>query len=115
MEFRINAEDWRNGFTPSPGLLTRWRPPCGVGIRFDSAAYEGYRVPPYYDSMIGKLIVHGVDRDETIRRARDALDWFEVEGIATTIGFHRALLDHPDFLNNKIHTRWVEETPLERP
>jgi acetyl-CoA carboxylase biotin carboxylase subunit len=109
IEFRINAEDWSNGFTPTPGRLTRWRPPAGPGVRFDSAAYEGYWVPPYYDSMIGKLIVHGTDRDDVLARARAALDRFEVEGVSTTIGFHRRLIDHPDFLAGRVHTRWVDD------
>ncbi|MEK9754599.1 MAG: acetyl-CoA carboxylase biotin carboxylase subunit [Rhodospirillaceae bacterium] len=109
IEFRINAEHWTSGFTPSPGRLMRWRPSTGPGLRFDSAAYEGYWVPPYYDSMIGKLIVHGRDRDHALARARDALDRFEVNGIATTIGFHRRLIDHPDFLAGRVHTRWVDD------
>ena len=109
IEFRINAEDWTDGFRPSPGRLEKWRPPAGPGVRFDSAVYEGYWVPPYYDSMIGKLIVHGADRDAALARARDALDRFEVAGIATTIGFHRRLIDHPDFLAGRVHTRWVDD------
>jgi len=113
IEFRINAEDWTNGFQPSPGRLDKWRPPSGPGVRFDSAAYEGYVVPPFYDSMIGKLIVHGADRAEALRRARQALDHFEVAGIATTAGFHRALIDHPDFLDNQVHTRWVDNGGME--
>ncbi len=108
IEFRVNAEDWSNGFTPSPGRLKKWRPPTGQGVRFDSAAYEGYQVPPYYDSMIGKLIVHGKDREDALAKARVALDGFVVEGIETTAGFHRRLIDHPDFQNNRVHTRWVD-------
>ncbi len=114
IEFRINAEDWRKDFQPSPGTLTRWRPPAGPGIRFDSAAYEGYRIPPFYDSMIGKLIIHGDNREHAFERARAALEQFEVEGVATTIGFHRALLDAPDFVAGNVHTRWVEEVSFGR-
>lgn len=113
IEFRINAEDWARGFAPSPGRLKKWRPPTGPGVRFDSAVYEGYQVPPFYDSMIGKLIVHGADRDEALSRARQALDHFEVVGIATTAGFHRRLIDHPDFLENRVHTRWVDNGGME--
>jgi len=93
---------------PSPGRLIKWRPPIGQGVRFDSAAYEGYQVPPYYDSMIGKLIVHGKGREDALAKARVALDGFVVEGIETTAGFHRRLIDHPDFQDNRVHTRWVD-------
>ncbi|MCP5367052.1 MAG: acetyl-CoA carboxylase biotin carboxylase subunit [Hyphomicrobiales bacterium] len=113
IEFRINAEDWANGFTPSPGTLGTWRPPAGPGLRFDGAVYEGYRVPPFYDSMIGKLIAHGADRDQALDRARRALDRFQVAGVATTIGFHRRLIDHPDFRAGRVHTRWVDDVAME--
>ncbi|MCB2101250.1 MAG: acetyl-CoA carboxylase biotin carboxylase subunit, partial [Rhodobacterales bacterium] len=113
IEFRINAEDWANGFRPSPGTLGTWRPPSGPGLRFDGAVYEGYKVPPFYDSMIGKLIVHGADRDQTLARARQALDRFQVSGLATTIGFHRRLIDHPDFRAGRVHTRWVDDGAME--
>ena len=109
IEFRINAEDWKNDFVPSPGRLNKWRPPLGSKVRFDSAVYEGYDIPPFYDSMIGKLIVHGTDRENAIAIARDALDQFEVEGIATTIGLHRRLIGHADFLRNNIYTSWVDD------
>jgi len=109
IEFRINAEDADKDFLPAPGRLRRWRPPSGEGVRLDSHAYEGYRVPPYYDSLIGKLIVHGRDRSEAMARAEAALSGFEVEGIATTIPFHLRILSHPDFIGSRIHTRWVED------
>lgn len=109
IEFRINAEDADKGFMPSPGRLTRWRPPSGEGLRLDSHAYEGYSVPPFYDSLIGKLIVQGRDRPEAIARAEAALSGFEVEGIATTIPFHLRMLRHPDFIESRIHTRWIED------
>lgn len=108
IEFRINAEDWTKGFTPSPGRLLAWRPPSGRGIRLDSAAYEGQHIFPFYDSMIGKLIVHGRDRGEALALARAALSGFRCEGIASTIDFHRILIDQEDFLANRVHTRWLE-------
>ena len=108
IEFRINAENWRNGFTPSPGRLARWRPPAGEGVRLDSHVYEGYLVPPFYDSMIGKLIVSGADRADALSRAERAIGAFACDGIATTLGFHQALLADPAFRDGGIHTRWVE-------
>ncbi|MEK9673436.1 MAG: acetyl-CoA carboxylase biotin carboxylase subunit [Rhodospirillaceae bacterium] len=108
IEFRINAEDWQNGFRPSPGRLTTWRPPGGSGVRLDTAMTEGAVVPPFYDSMIAKLIVHGHDRRDAIERAKRALDAFGCDGIETTIGFHRALLDQEDYLAGAVHTRWVD-------
>ncbi len=108
IEFRINAEDADNGFQPSPGRIETWRPPSGPGVRFDSHAYPGYRVATFYDSLLGKLIVHGADRADALAKARLALGRFTVEGVATTIPFHRALLDDPDFQAGDIHTGWVE-------
>ena len=108
IEFRINAEDPARNFMPSPGVLTRWLPPSGEGIRFDSHVYQGYTIPPYYDSLLGKLIVYGKDRNEALTRARAALQAFEVKGVPTTIPFHLEVIEHADFINNKIHTRWVE-------
>jgi acetyl-CoA carboxylase biotin carboxylase subunit len=108
IEFRINAEDWLRGFAPSPGRLDEWRPPQGPGVRFDSAVDQGHSITPYYDSMIGKLIIHGRDRDEALARARVALSDFHCEGVASTIGFHRVLVDDEDFLANRVYTRWTE-------
>ena len=108
IEFRINAEDWMRGFTPSPGRLETWQPPRGEGIRLDAAAYQGQLISPFYDSMLAKLIVHGRDRDEALARARDALSGFRCEGVANTIGFHRILVDEDDFIANRVHTRWTE-------
>ncbi|MCU4160391.1 acetyl-CoA carboxylase biotin carboxylase subunit [Acidiphilium sp. AL] len=108
IELRINAEDPARNFMPSPGRLTCWRPPAMPGVRIDSHAYRGYEVPPFYDSLIGKLIVHGQDRPHCIARARDALDCFEAGGIATTIPFLRKVLAAPAFVNASVHTRWVE-------
>ncbi|MDZ7749204.1 MAG: acetyl-CoA carboxylase biotin carboxylase subunit [Halofilum sp. (in: g-proteobacteria)] len=108
VEFRINAEDADNGFMPSPGPLRRWRPPEGEGIRFDSHVYQGYVVPPHYDSLLGKLIVHGRDRTEALARGDAALAAFEARGVSTTIPFHRRVIAHPDFVGDRVHTRWVE-------
>ena len=108
IEFRINAEDWLRGFVPSPGRLDEWHPPRGPGIRFDSAVDQGHSITPYYDSMIGKLIIHGRDREEALARARVALSDFRCEGVASTIGFHRILVDDEDFLANRVYTRWAE-------
>ena len=114
IEFRINVEDPSLGFRPSPGRIRRWRPPEGTGIRVDSFVYEGIEVQPFYDSMIAKLIVHGRDRSQALERARNALDQFEIDGVATTRGLHRALVDDADFIASRIHTRWVENTLLGR-
>ena len=108
IEFRINAEDCRRGFQPTPGTLNRWRPPVGLGIRLDSAAFEGQRISPFYDSMIAKLIVHGSSREDALHKARDALKRFDCQGIATTIDFHRMLIEHEAFIGNAVHTRWIE-------
>lgn len=109
IEFRINAEDPERGFIPCPGRVRRWRPPTGEGLRFDSHVFADYEIPPYYDSLLGKLIIRGSDRADAVDRAVRALYAFEVEGIQTTIGFHLRLLRHPDFLAGRVHTRWVEE------
>jgi acetyl-CoA carboxylase biotin carboxylase subunit len=112
IECRINAEDPARDFLPSPGRITRWSPPQGEGIRLDSHMSEGAMIPPFYDSMIGKLIVHAPTRDAAIDRLDAALADFRVEGIATTIGLHREIIAHPDFRANRIHTRWLEQVLL---
>ena len=109
IECRINAEDPARDFVPVPGTVTRWRTPEGDGVRLDSHIYEGAVIPPFYDSMIGKLIVHADTRDAAIDRMLDALDGFEVEGVPTTIPLHRAILREPGFRANTIHTRWLEQ------
>jgi len=109
IEFRINAEDATRDFQPSPGILKRWAPPNGRNIRVDSHAYENYVVPPYYDSMLAKLIVSGTDRIASIETAKSALARFHVSGLATTVPFHAQLLQQPEFKRAEIHTRWVEE------
>ena len=108
IEFRINAEDCERNFQPTPGILNRWRPPKGSGIRLDSAVFEGQRISPFYDSMLAKLIVHASSRENALRKARDALKRFDCEGIATTIDFHRMLVDDEAFIGNAVHTRWIE-------
>jgi len=112
IEVRILAEDPARRFAPSPGRITRWRPPVGPGIRLDSAVAEGSMVPPYYDSMIAKLIVHAETRAGAVARLLQALGDFEVEGIATNIGFLQTLVGHRDFRENRVHTRWLEQTLL---
>lgn len=112
IECRINAEDPRNGFAPSPGRITRWRPPVGEGIRLDTHAREGYLVPPFYDSMIGKLIAHGRTRAEAISRMLGAIESFTLEGPKTTLPLAAAIIAHPDFRRNQISTRWLEDVGL---
>jgi acetyl-CoA carboxylase biotin carboxylase subunit len=109
IECRINAEDPARDFVPVPGTVTRWRPPTGEGIRLDSHISEGASIPPFYDSMIGKLIVHAQTREKAIDRLTDALDQFEVEGVPTTIALHRQIVREEAFRNNAIHTRWLEQ------
>ena len=112
IECRINAEDPALDFRPSPGRITRWQPPEGEGIRLDSHMSEGASIPPYYDSMIGKLIVTGDTRSQAIERLQKALADFRIEGVPTTIPLHREIVAHPDFVANTIHTRWLEQTLL---
>jgi acetyl-CoA carboxylase biotin carboxylase subunit len=109
IECRINAEDPSRDFVPVPGTVTRWRPPEGEGIRLDSHMSQGAVIPPFYDSMIGKLIVHAQSRDAAIERMIGALDAFEVEGVPTTIPLHREILRDERFRSNRIHTRWLEQ------
>jgi len=115
IECRINAEDFERGFRPSPGKVTYWYRPGGPGLRVDSHVYAGYTIPPYYDSMIGKLIAHGKDRAEAIRRMEIALEEMIVEGIKTTIPFHRLALASEKFRKGDLSTRFVEELLKEHP
>jgi len=108
IECRINAEDHEHDFRPSPGKITYWYKPGGPGLRIDSHVYAGYTVPPYYDSMIGKLIAHGKDRPEALRRMEIALDEMIVEGIRTTIPFHHLALRDPRFQSGDLDTHFVE-------
>jgi acetyl-CoA carboxylase biotin carboxylase subunit len=112
IELRINAEDPRAGFAPAPGRITRWEPPAGAGLRLDTHARAGYLVPPFYDSMIGKLIAHGATRDQAIDRLVVAIDAFWIDGVRTTLPLARFILTHPDFRAGRITTRWLEETGL---
>ena len=110
IEWRINAEDPERGFLPTPGRLTRWSPPPeGPDVRIDTFVREGQAVTPYYDSMLAKLVVRGGSRAEALARSAAALDAFEVEGVSTTIGFQHSMIDHRDFIEGRVHTRWVEE------
>jgi acetyl-CoA carboxylase biotin carboxylase subunit len=108
IECRINAEHPRT-FVPSPGRITYFHPPGGLGIRVDSAAYQGYVISPYYDSLVGKLIVHGRTRTEALMRLRRALDEFIVDGIETTLPLFRSLVRNPDVQNGQYHIHWLEE------
>ncbi|HLJ72299.1 MAG TPA: hypothetical protein VKU03_13345, partial [Roseiarcus sp.] len=112
IEARILAENPQRGFLPSPGRIVRWRPPQGEGVRLDTAIEEGSVVSPYYDSMIAKLIVHAPDRPRAVARLREALDSFEVEGVATNIALLRAIAGHADFIGARLDTRWLENVFL---
>jgi acetyl-CoA carboxylase biotin carboxylase subunit len=108
IEFRINAEDTANDFRPQAGVVETWLPPGGPVIRVDSHLYSGYEVPPYYDSMLGKLVVWGRDRQEALARSRDALDELVLEGLVTNLPLHRALLDHETFINGEFTTSLLD-------
>ena len=110
IECRINAEDPRRDFQPSPGKIERLIVPGGYGVRFDSHVHSGYVVPPYYDSMIGKLIVHGSTRAEAITRMQRALAEMRVDGIQTTVPLHQDILSHSAFVESRIDTSFVERT-----
>jgi acetyl-CoA carboxylase biotin carboxylase subunit len=109
IECRINAEDPDQNFRPHPGKISGYLPPGGPGVRMDSHVYTDYEIPPYYDSLIGKLIVWGPNRDIAIRRMRRALRECAITGVPTTISFHQKLLDNPTFLKGEIYTKFVEE------
>ena len=107
IECRITAEDPKT-FAPSPGKITKWIVPGGRNVRVDSHAYEGYSIPPYYDSMIGKLIVWGEDRKRAIETMKRALDEFDVEGIKTSVSFHKAMMRNKDFVENNFNTKYLD-------
>jgi acetyl-CoA/propionyl-CoA carboxylase biotin carboxyl carrier protein len=110
IEFRINAEDPARGFIPAFGQITRFQPPSGIGIRLDTGVMTGSLVSSYFDSLIAKLIVTGATREIAIQRAKRALAHFEIEGIASVLPFHRAILSDADFVDEfKVHTRWIEQ------
>jgi len=108
IEVRINAEDVAAGFVPSPGLITAWQPPTGPGIRLDAGAETGWEIPRTYDSLIAKLIAYGADREEARRKLARAVDEFVIEGVPTTLDFHRFALAHPDFVAGDVATVTVE-------
>ena len=109
IECRINAEDPSKNFQPSPGRVEVFHPPGGNGVRLDTHVYSGYTVPPFYDSMIAKLICHGRDREEAIAKMTLALDTFIVQGVATTIPFLRRVMADPHFIAGEIHTKFLEQ------
>ncbi|MGO4389047.1 acetyl-CoA carboxylase biotin carboxylase subunit [Microvirga sp. 2YAF29] len=107
IECRVNAEH-PSTFRPSPGTISYFHPPGGLGVRVDSAAYQGYRIPPHYDSLVGKLIVHGRTRNECLMRLRRALDEFVVDGVDTTLPLFRTLVRNPDIQNGQYDIHWLE-------
>ena len=114
IECRINAEDPEHDFRPSPGRISGYLPPGGPGVRMDSHVYTDYQIPPYYDSLIGKLIVWGPDRPTAIKRMKRALRECALTGVPTTIGFHQKILETPEFLRGEVYTNFVEQVMLSR-
>jgi acetyl-CoA carboxylase biotin carboxylase subunit len=114
IECRVTAEAAEHGFRPSPGLISVWQAPLGTGVRVDTHCFEGYVVPPFYDSLLAKLIVHGANRLDAIERTREALESFVVEGVDTTIPFLHSVLSDPEFEQGAVNTRWLEERKLRR-
>ena len=112
IECRINAEDASKNFQPSPGVIKMCHQPSGFRTRVDSFIYQGYKVTPYYDSMISKLICHGRNRDEAIQRTKRCLDEFVIEGIETTINLHKKLLSHEKFINSDFNVNWLDNEKL---
>jgi acetyl-CoA carboxylase biotin carboxylase subunit len=108
IECRINAEDIKNNFRPSPGTITTFHAPGGHGVRLDTHAYAGYTIPPNYDSMIAKLITVAQTREEAIAKMKRALHEFVIDGIKTTIPFHKKLMDDPDFVAGNYTTKFLE-------
>ncbi len=111
IECRVNAEDPYRNFQPAPGQITAYHPPGGPGVRVDTHIYAGYTVPPYYDSLLAKVIVHGNSREEALARMRQALDSFIIEGVTTTIPFLARVMRHPDFVAGQIDTKFLERNP----
>ncbi len=112
IECRINAEDADRNFLPRPGLISGWQTPDGIGVRVDTHCYAGYSVPPYYDSLLAKLIVHADTREQAIACMREALKGFRIDGPPSTVPFHQEVLAHEDFVQGRVTTRWVEHTFL---
>jgi len=115
IECRINAEDPHNDFRPSPGKITHLHIPGGHGVRVDTHVYAGYSIPPNYDSMIAKLITTAQTREEAISKMKRALDEFVIEGIKTTIPFHRQLMTHPDYIAGNYTTKFMEDFVMDEP
>ncbi|MDO6738181.1 acetyl-CoA carboxylase biotin carboxylase subunit [Wenyingzhuangia sp. 2_MG-2023] len=115
IECRINAEDPFAGFRPAPGKITSFHAPGGHGVRLDTHVYAGYTIPPNYDSMIAKLITTAQTREEAISKMKRALDEFIIEGVKTTIPFHRQLMDHPDYVAGDYTTKFMEDFVIEKP
>lgn len=113
IECRINAEDPYNGFRPAPGKITSYHAPGGHGVRIDTHVYAGYMIPPNYDSMISKLIVTAQTREEAINKMKRALDEYVIEGVKTTIPFHRQLMDHPDYVAGNYTTKFMEDFEMD--
>jgi acetyl-CoA carboxylase biotin carboxylase subunit len=109
IECRINAEDPAKAFRPSPGKITSFHVPGGPGVRVDTHAYAQYIIPPFYDSLIAKLITHGKTREEAIVRMKRCLEEFVIEGIATTIPFHQIVIEDKNFIDGNFDTKYVEE------
>ena len=112
IECRINAEDASKNFQPSPGIINMCHQPSGFRTRVDSSIYQGYKVTPYYDSMICKLICHGRDRYEAIQRTKRSLDEFVIDGIITTIDLHKKLLEHKKFINSDFNVNWLDNEKI---
>jgi len=112
IECRINAETPEDQFRPCPGRIEQWEQPTGPGIRIDTHCFSGYFVPPFYDSLLAKLVIKGGSRHEAVDRMKEALAKFVVSGIHTTIPFYQFMLKHSDYLSGKLNTRWVEDVLL---
>ncbi|GBR76829.1 acetyl-CoA carboxylase biotin carboxylase subunit [Candidatus Termititenax persephonae] len=112
IEFRINAEDWKHNFRPAPGQVNLFLPPGGPGVRVDSHVYPGYKIPSSYDSLLAKLIVWGNDRTEALERSRRVLNEFVIDGVPTTIPFHKIVLDNPYFIRGDVQTDFLDKRVL---
>ena len=112
IECRINAENWEKNFMPHPGQITSFHIPGGPGIRVDSHAYQRYNIPPFYDSLVAKLIAYGKDRKEALLRLNRALEEFIIEGVKTTIPFHKKLIQRKEFIEGNFDTGFLERINL---
>jgi len=115
IECRINAEDIYNGFRPSPGKITSFHSPKGHGVRVDTHVYAGYTIPPFYDSMIAKLICRARTREECITKMKRALDEFVVEGVKTTVPFHQQLMNDENFIQGNFTTKFLDTYEIKKP